>query len=329
VKILSKENFVRKPSLTTVVFASIGAVGALLLTTAMPSSVNAQAQEQEQVPSAVAAASSYEYEVSTIKPYKPGSGEGPGVIRMGIMNTADGFTASGVNLQLLLQQAYGVQPYQITGAPEWANSERFEIDAKMDSSVADALSKLSPEDRNLARLQMLQKLLADRFKLTIHRNTKELPAYTLVVGKNGSKLKEADPNAAPAPAAPVPGRGGRVRPGTMMMGFDSSEISLTGNAIPVSALAERLSQFLRTPVIDKTGLLGKYDITLKFAPEMGQLPPPPGGGAPDGMSPPPPSDPGGPTLQMAVQDQLGLKLESGKGPVELIVIEHVEKPSDN
>jgi bla regulator protein BlaR1 len=75
--------------------------------------------------------------------------------------------------------------------------------------------------------------------------------------------------------------------------------------------------------------LGKYDITLKFAPEMGQLPPPPGGGAPDGMSPPPPSDPGGPTLQMAVQDQLGLKLESGKGPVELIVIEHIEKPSDN
>ena len=114
----------------------------------------------------------------------------------------------------------------------------------------------------------------------------------------------------------------------MMMGFDTSGISLTGNAIPVSALAQRLSMFLHEPVIDMTGLTGKYDITLKFVPEQGQLPPPPGGGAPDGMAPPP-SDASGPTLQTAVQDQLGLKLESGKGPVEMIVIDHVEKASDN
>jgi uncharacterized protein (TIGR03435 family) len=314
----------RKPRSRSTGYFAIAAMVVLGLVMTAPGRTQSQAPGPAQSPAATVSA--FEYEVSTIRPFKPGS-EAPGVIRMGIMYTADGFTASGVNLQVLLQQAYGVQPYQITGSPEWENSDRFEIDAKMEGSVADAMSKLSPDDRTKVRQQMLQKLLADRFKLTIHKDTKELPVYRLVIGKNGSRLKEADPNAAP-PAIPVPGRGGRGGPGTMMMGFDSSGMTMTGNAIPVSVLAQRLSMFLREPVIDMTGLAGKYDITLKFAPDQGQLPPPPGGVPPDAMAPPP-SDASGPTLQMAVQDQLGLKLESGKGPVELIVIDHVEKASDN
>lgn len=307
--------------------ATGSAVVAVLVVLGLVGAIPSRAQAQPQAQGPTATAPVFEYEVSTIKPFKPGTGEGPGVFRIGLMFTTDGFTASGVNLQLLLQQAYGVQAYQISGSPEWTNSDRFEIDAKMEASVAEAFLKLSPDDRNVVRQQMLQKLLADRFKLAIHKDSKELPVYRLVIGKSGSKLKEADPNAAPPPT-PTPGRGGRERPGTMMMGFDTSGISLTGNAIPVSALAQRLSMFLHEPVIDMTGLTGKYDITLKFVPEQGQLPPPPGGGAPDGMAPPP-SDASGPTLQTAVQDQLGLKLESGKGPVEMIVIDHVEKASDN
>ena len=135
----------------------------------------------------------FEYEVATIKAYKPGAGEGPGMMRVGINNAADGFIASGATLQMLVAQAYGIQNFQITGAPDWFTTDRFEIDAKMDSAVADALAKLSQDDRTLARQKMLQALLADRFKMKIHRESKELPAYTLTIGKNGSKLVEAKP----------------------------------------------------------------------------------------------------------------------------------------
>jgi uncharacterized protein (TIGR03435 family) len=164
-----------------------------------------------------APAPALEYEVATIKAYKPGAGEGPGMMRVGIMNAPDGFTASGATMQMLVGVAYGVQSFQITGAPDWFDNDRFEISAKMESSVADALAKMSQDDRTLARQKMLQALLADRFKLTIRRETKELPAYVLTVAKNGTKLVEAkpvDPAAsvtAAGPGAGAPGRGGPGR----------------------------------------------------------------------------------------------------------------------
>lgn len=279
-----------------------------------------------------AAAPSFEYEVATIKAYKPGAGEGPGVIRVGIMNAPDGFSASGATMQMLVAQAYGIQDFQIVGAPDWFDHDRFEINAKMENSVADALAKLSQEDRALTRQKMLQALLTDRFKLTIHRENKELPAYTLAIGKNGTKLVEAppaDPNAA-APSGAGPGRGGPSR-GGMSMSSGPAGVTVNASAVPMTSLIRMLSQFLHGPVLDNTGLKGNYDIALKFTPEnFGGSPGAAPSGVPNGATPPDPStDPVGPSLPVAVQEQLGLKLEKGKGQVEIIVIDHVEKASDN
>ena len=121
--------------------ATGSAVVAVLVVLGLVGAIPSRAQAQPQAQGPTATAPVFEYEVSTIKPFKPGTGEGPGVFRIGLMFTTDGFTASGVNLQLLLQQAYGVQAYQISGSPEWTNSDRFEIDAKMEASVAEAFLK--------------------------------------------------------------------------------------------------------------------------------------------------------------------------------------------
>jgi len=275
-----------------------------------------------------------EYEVATIKTYKPGSAEAGGGMRIGISNAPDGFTASGVTMQILVQFAFGVQTFQISGGPDWLTSERFDVDAKMDSAVADALQKMSQDDRTAARQKMLQALLADRFKLTVQHDTKELPIYILVVGKNGTKLKEVSPDAAAA-VTPAPGRGGRGGSGSILMGFDSGSLTLNGTAVPIVALIRTLSQSLRRTVVDKTALAGRYDITLKWSPDDSGGPGPGFAGPPSAGSPTGPVAGGGapessgPTLLVAIQEQLGLKLESGKGPVDMIVISHVEKVSDN
>jgi|ERR1019366_981814 uncharacterized protein (TIGR03435 family) len=301
---------------------------------------------QSSAQNATAAAPVMEYEVATIKAYKPGSDEGPNVMRVGIMNAPDGFTASGATMQMLVSVAYGIQNFQIIGAPDWFNNDRFEISAKMESSVADALAKMSQDDRTQTRQKMLQALLADRFKLTIHRETKEMPAYVLTIGKNGSKLVEAKPPD-PQAAAPAgsggggrgglggPGRGGPGRGGISTSGGPGG-VTVSADSVPMAGLVRILSQSLRSPVIDKTGLTGNYAISLKFMPENfggGGGPgfaTPPSGGAPAAPNPPDPAaDPVGPTLLVAVQEQLGLKLDKSKGQVEIIVIDHVEKASDN
>lgn len=294
---------------------------------------------QSSAQNATAAAPAFEYEVATIKSYKPGKDEGPGMMRVGINYAADGFIASGATLQMLVAQAYGIQNFQIAGAPDWFNNDRFEIDAKMDGSVADALKKLSNDDRTQMRQKMLQDLLADRFKLTIHRETKELPAYTLTIGKNGLKLVESAAVAGTSGAGVgtsggAAGRGGPGRGGMQVSGT-ATGLAVAADAVPMVALVRLLSQFLRSPVIDNTGLKGNYDIRLAFTPDnFGGGGPgsatPPAGGAPSGAIPADPSaDPVGPTLPVAVQEQLGLKLEKTKGPVEMFNIDHVEKASDN
>ena len=290
----------------------------------LPTAAHGQSQSQTQAASAIGPV--YEYEVSTIKPYKSDGGSGP--MRIGILNAPDGLTATNVTVQMLIQFAYGVQNYQISGGPAWVNSEHYEIDAKMDGAVAEALQKLSQDDRNVARQKMLQALLADRFKLTIHRDTKELPVYSLVIGKGGSKLKEAKPGDTYPNSPQLPGgRGGR---GTVMFGGRGGAQTLTAQAVPVSTLVRMLSGNLGRPVLDKTGLTGVYDYTLQFAPDQTQGPSfgGPDGGLRGGDAGAPPESTA-PSIFTAVQEQLGLKLESGKGPVELIVIERIEKASDN
>jgi uncharacterized protein (TIGR03435 family) len=152
---------------------------------------------------------------------------------------------------------------------------------------------------------MLQSLLADRFKLVFHKETREEQIYDLVVDKGGSKLKVAVDTVKGSPQGLRAGRG-----------------EVTGMAAPMQQLSNFLSEQLGRSVIDKTDLDGKYDFTLKWMPD-----PLASGGSsgPDAI----PLDPSAPSLTAAVQEQLGLKLQPTKGPVEILVIDHVEKPSEN
>jgi uncharacterized protein (TIGR03435 family) len=226
------------------------------------------------------------------------------------------FIATDVTVEALVGMAYGIQhSWLIQGAPSWLNSEKFDIQAKANRAVNNDLAKLSREQGSPMKRRMLQALLADRFKLTIHRETKDLPAYALVIAKNGPKLQEAKPGTYP--------EDGKGHAGRILMDPDQ----LTGQGLPMAVLVDFLSEWLGRTVLDQTGLKGNYDFTLKWTPEPGQ-------GmmlrGPEGSNPGP--EGGQPTdspVITAIQEELGLKLESTKAPVEVLVIDHVEKPSEN
>jgi uncharacterized protein (TIGR03435 family) len=241
-----------------------------------------------------------EFEAASIKPSAP---QGMGKIRMGMEMMPGGrISMSGVTVRLLIQQAYGVRDFQIVGGPDWMRSERYDITAKPAEAANQDQVKV-----------MIQALLKDRFKLAFHRETKELPTYALVVAKGGPKMRASELEA----GSDKP-KGPRMR----MMGRGQFEME----GAPVAALANQLSQVLGRSVIDKTELTGDYDFKLEFTPEEGQ------GGmmrGPGGESAAPPADNPGVSLFTALQDQLGLKLESTKGPVDLLVIEKAEKASEN
>lgn len=235
------------------------------------------------------------------------------------------FVADGVTLKFLLEEAYSVKESQISGAPPWIDSERYDIEAKAEEAEGAAIDKLPPEQRLSKLKQMIRSLLTDRFKLTLGHETKELPVYALVVAKNGPKFHESAykpperlPDSPPAP-------GGPPQQGILMNGPGK----LTMTYVDLGLFADILSRNLRQVVINKTGLTGKYDFTLQWTPEEGQgslLPRGPNPGGNDG-APPPESN--GPSLFTAIQEQLGLKLESQKAPMDILLIEHVEKPSEN
>ena len=290
------------------------------------------------------------FEVASVKPAAPITGNRIMVMIRGGPGSPDPgqITYSNVTVKNVLTNAYGVKSFQITG-PGWLDSERYDIIAKLPRGATKA-----------EFMVMLQNLLAERFKLTLHREKKDLPMYALVVGKNGPKLKESADAPAPkdgeAPNAdgplaerqlkmgkdgfPVlpPGAGGR---GSMAIMLVNGNARMTATKQPMAGLAEMLSGQLDLPVVDMTGLTGNYDYTLSFAPEGGMavkagiLAPPPAGPPPGEGGPgmPAASAPDGEAssnLFTALQEQLGLKLEQRKGPVELLVIDHLEKaPVEN
>ena len=232
-----------------------------------------------------------------------------------------GLRTTGASLKMLITFAYDVRDFQVSGGPAWITSERYDILAKAESGSAND----APADpRNLNDVQFktarelvgqrLQALLAERFKLVIHRETKEQPVYALVVAKNGPKLTASDAQS-----------GNRNR--RMMMGRGV----INAQGMDLSMLANTLSNQLGRPVVDRTGLTGHYDFKLEYTPDPGQAGGGPFGGAPPppGVQAPPPPDPNGPSIFTALQEQLGLRLESTKGPVEMIVIDSVEKASEN
>jgi bla regulator protein BlaR1 len=263
----------------------------------------------------------FKYEVASIKLSKPRTGDG--MFFTGMRDTPDGFVATNAPLLYLVQSAYMVNKPQISNAPSWLSSELYDVDAKMDSSVVDAFQKLSSDEQKNVRRKMLQALLADRMKLVVHNDPKETAIFSLVIAKNGFKLQDSKRASVPADGASV-ATGGRGPGGGMSMGSEDGMIVATFRETPMSYIAIWLTGQLRAPVTDKTGLTGVYDFKLKWMPERGHRAVPP-----DGQPAAESSDPAGPTLSDALQDQLGLKLESGKGLVDGIAIDHIEKPSGN
>jgi len=233
------------------------------------------------------------FEVVSIKPADPNNRG------IGIEMTPGGrFTASGITLQILLQQAYGIRNFQIVNAPGWSGSDRYVISAKAEDGTRQ------PTQKDIQ--QMMRGVLADRFGLTFHRETKDGSVYFLVLAKGGPKLKETE-------------AAGRDQ---QQQRLGRGQINVQGGTM--DALCNQLGNQLGRPVLDKTGLTGQYDFKLEWTPDAG------GQVAIRGTADEePPADPSGPTIFTALQEQLGLKLDSGKGPVEYFVIDKVEKPTEN
>lgn len=277
-----------------------------------------QAQSQSQ--SAAVTPPAYTWDVVSVKP-STGSGRG------GSSNMPDGFSMHGGVLTGLIFSAYGLKyPEQLVGAPGWLASDKFDVDVKMDSSVMDELDKMSPDDRLAARHQMTQALLADRFKLVIHHETRELQVYTLTIAKSGLKMKEA--KAGDTYPNGFKGIGGSGGAGVTLFQMGPSGVMITSQGTPLSGLIGTISREVGRIVVDKTGLTGNYDYVLQYTPEgfrpRTDLNEPPSG---SGMVLPP--DFGAISIFTAVQEQLGLKLESVKAPIDVIVIDHMERPSGN
>ena len=236
------------------------------------------------------------FEVATIKRNQSGDRSG------GIRPAPGGerYVATNVSLRLMLAVAYRVKGDQITGGPGWIDSERYDMNAKAERPS-------TVEDLHL----MLKDLLTEQFKLQFHRETKELPVYALMVDKGGPKLQPHEAQNAGDPWVDV--------------AFDQGKMTWHAKFAPMDYFVWRLSLMMDRPVIDLTKLKGGYDFDLAFTPERPQGPPPPGGAPRDEA----PLESSGPTIFDAVRTQLGLKLERQKGPVEIMVIDHAEKPAEN
>ncbi|MBZ5521653.1 MAG: TIGR03435 family protein [Acidobacteriia bacterium] len=256
-----------------------------------------------------AAATAGAYEVVVLKVNKTGDPMPPfnivGRPARAVMINADRFRTTNMPLQRFIRVAYGVVDDQITGGPDWLNSENYDIDAKPDQAAIDALQKLSPEQRGAEARLMLRAFLAERFKLSLHRETRELPVYVLSVAENGPRFHEATPGNTYSDGV-RDGNGRILGPGLWQI--QAGHITCQGDAIVdlVDAL-ERLSG--GHVVLDKTALTGKYDFTLQWTPKK------------DGEQESTRS-----SLIAALHEQLGLKLEPQKAPVEVLVIDHAGKP---
>jgi uncharacterized protein (TIGR03435 family) len=225
------------------------------------------------------------------------------------------FNAAGVPVRFVVSRAFNVQDFQITGGPDWMNTDRFDIEARLAPDTA------GPQNMAAA----LRAMLADRFQMVATRETREMPVLVLVRaredGQLGPQMKPSPTDCAAAEKGGTPGP--LQADGRPACGGRGGLGRITAGGLRMTQLAQQLSQFMGRIVIDKTGLDGFYQFDLSWAPTPEQMPP----GMPPGAAPP--FDPNAPILPTALQEQLGLKLESGRGPVEVIVIERLEPPSEN
>ena len=291
-----------------------------VLALAVPVAISAVGAPAPQAPPQTAITSAPKFDVASVKQNKSGDS------RMGIgLQPGGRFSATNATVRNLVRFAYQLQDFQLVGGPDWLNSERFNILAQAGSDVPPG----QPGTIGPVQL-MLRALLAERFGLIVRPDTRTMPIYALVVarpdGKLGPRLSAssidcvammaAARGGGAAPPAPGPGQrpvcGLRTAPGQIMAG-----------GFPLSQLTLSLSGMVQRVVIDRTGLSGNYDLELTFTPDqMSQVAQPPGGQ----LSP---VDPNGPSIFTALQEQLGLKLDSQNGPVDVMVIDRVERPTED
>ena len=219
------------------------------------------------------------FEVAVIKANRSGSQNSSN------RTAGERYSATNVSLISMLRTAYAVQEFQIAGYPGWAEVDKFDVEAKMAPGA-------NVRDFPL----MLQSLLAERFKLVVHREPRPSPIYTLVVTKEGPKLAPGDPS----------------KCGGSSCGLNATPTEIVGENVTMAQLANRLSRSIGTHVLDGTGLAGTYDFKVSWLPDDRFV----GRGAS-----------ANPTLFTAIQEQLGLRLQSGRGPVDTLVVDRAEKPT--
>jgi len=244
----------------------------LALVSVLAASIHAQPAASRPLPSS--------FEVASIRPNRVGGDSRGTTTRPGGV-----FTANNVTLKLLISRAYGIAEAQIQSGPGWIDSDTYDIAAKADTPLEMSREQARP---------CLQALLAERFRLAIHRETRQGNVFSLAVAKNGPKFKEH----------PGPGRSG------ISSSTGSGKAAITGTKIDIARLVEYLAQQAGRPVIDNTGLQGEYDFRVEWATDEAK-------------------DSSGPSVFAALQEQLGLKLEATKGPIETIIVDRAEKPSEN
>ena len=225
--------------------------------------------------------------------------------------TPDGIHATNIPIFFLIKEAFALNDDQLFGIPDWVHTEKYDIDAKVSEADVPSIHNLTHEQRR----QMLLEILNERFKLAYHRETRTLPEYSLVIAKGGSKLQAFspgnDPSGQPKPAGRMQMQNGVV----------------TAQGVPLEPLTRLLSDRVGRPVLDKTDLTGIYDFKLQWADDGHD-------GPPRGPDPAQPSgasslEASGPSIFTALQEQLGLKLESEKGPVQVVLLDHIEQPTQN
>ena len=262
------------------------------------------------------AAPSPAFDVAAIKQNKSGETGG----RLG--GPPSRFTATNVPVRQFIVYAYDVRDFQIEGGPDWIRTDRFDVNARAEGNFP--ITATGPD----VRRAMVRALLEDRFRLAVHRTTREMPIYALVTAKAdkspGPLMHPSTTDCAALISAAARGQAPPSPPLTPDGTRDCAIALLSGRleagTQPLTQFAATLSQLLQRVVVDRTGLSGTYSAKLTWTPD-----PVPQSGGPDL----PASDPNGPSLFTAIQEQLGLKLESTRGPVDVLVIDHVERPTED
>jgi len=242
------------------------------------------------------------YDVATIKPANPNAQGGGGGMRPN-----GSFYTKNQSLKNIVCGAYDVMLFQCVGGPAWFESDQYDIEAKPDSATQEQLQTLGMKQRVQVYQRMQQALFADRLKLKVHYETREMPIFALVVAKGGLKMHESKDGDTYANG--LKGSDGKAfGRGAFMVGNGK----MTAQGMSMDALAGQLAATTSHIVSNKTGLTGVYDFTLRYSDDMAAN-----------------ADSSAPSIYTALEEQLGLKLEPTKGPVDVLVIDHVERPSAN